>query len=61
VIYRPETERQSHYFDAEPARQFDALVHLDETHAVRPLDRHAAWHAASPTLPETYPFDNLTT
>jgi erythromycin esterase-like protein len=55
VIYRPETERQSHYFDAEPARQFDALVHLDETHAVRPLDRHAAWHAAA-DAPETYPF-----
>ena len=34
VIYRPETERQSHYFLARPARQFDAIVHLDRTSAV---------------------------
>ena len=38
VIYRPETERQSHYFLARPAQQFDALVHLDRTGAVEPLD-----------------------
>ena len=38
VIYRPETERQSHYFLARPVQQFDALVHLDRTRAVEPLD-----------------------
>lgn len=27
VLYRPETERQSHYFEAELARQFDAVLH----------------------------------
>ena len=38
VIYRPETERQSHYFHARLADQFDAVIHIDETSAVRPLD-----------------------
>jgi hypothetical protein len=31
VIYRPVTERQSHYFSASLSRQFDAVVHLDTT------------------------------
>lgn len=38
VIYRPETERQSHYFDSVLADQFDALVWFEETNAVTPLD-----------------------
>jgi erythromycin esterase-like protein len=53
VIYRPETERMSHYFDVRVARQFDLLLHVDETHAVVPLDAPDHWpqvHAA-----ETYP------
>src|SRR5256714_4878240 len=37
VIYRPDTERQSHYSAAQLARQFDAYVWFDETSAVRPL------------------------
>ena len=37
VIYRPETERQSHYFRARLADQFDAVIHLDRTRAVTPL------------------------
>jgi len=37
VLYRPETELQSHYFEAEIPAQFDALFHLDETQAVEPL------------------------
>ncbi|MGV1049905.1 MAG: erythromycin esterase family protein [Solirubrobacterales bacterium] len=53
VIYRPETERQSHYFLAQLAGQFDAVVHIDETRAVEPLERSAAWQAGEP--PETYP------
>ncbi|MGK2936484.1 MAG: erythromycin esterase family protein [Solirubrobacteraceae bacterium] len=53
VIYRPETERQSHYLQASPSRQFDALVHLDHTRAVEPLERTAAWDRGEP--PETYP------
>ena len=54
VIYRPETERQSHYFRARAADQFDAVIHLDETRAVEPLERTAGWERGE--LPETYPF-----
>jgi erythromycin esterase-like protein len=53
VIYRPETERVSHYFEARLADQFDALIHLDQTRAVEPLDRTAGWDTGDP--PETYP------
>ena len=37
VVYRPETERQSHYFSASLPRQFDEYVWFDETRAVRAL------------------------
>ncbi len=37
VVYRPESEQMSHYLEARPARQFDAIVHLDRTRAVTPL------------------------
>jgi erythromycin esterase-like protein len=53
VIYRPETERQSHYFEASLSRQFDIVLHLDHTRALEPMERSAAWEAAE--LPETYP------
>jgi erythromycin esterase-like protein len=53
VIYRPETERQSHYFAAQLPFQFDAVIHIDETRAVEPLERTAGWELAEP--PETYP------
>jgi erythromycin esterase-like protein len=53
VIYRPETERASHYFRARVADQFDALVHIDESSAVRPLDRVTVTDEAE--IPETYP------
>ncbi len=53
VIYRPETERQSHYFSAQIPFQFDAVIHIDETRAVEPLERTAGWEVAEP--PETYP------
>jgi erythromycin esterase-like protein len=53
VIYRPETERQSHWFAASLAQQYDALVHLDLTRAVEPLERTPAWELTEP--PETYP------
>jgi erythromycin esterase-like protein len=54
VIYRPETERQSHYFRARLAEQFDAVLHFDETHAVKPLETTEEWEAGE--LPETFPF-----
>jgi erythromycin esterase-like protein/adenine/guanine phosphoribosyltransferase-like PRPP-binding protein len=54
VIYRPETERQSHYFHARLPDQFDAVLHFDETRAVEPLEVTAEWEAGE--VPETYPF-----
>ncbi|HEX7679667.1 MAG TPA: erythromycin esterase family protein [Thermoanaerobaculia bacterium] len=53
VIYVPETERQSHYFFASLPRQFDAVIHFDETRAVEPLERWELMHTAE--MPETYP------
>jgi len=56
VVYRPDTERWSHYFEAALARQFDAVVHLDTTCALRPLDGADAEAAEAPsTEAETYP------
>jgi erythromycin esterase-like protein len=53
VIYRPDTERRSHYFHARLAHQFDAVVHLDATRAVEPLETTSTWERGE--LPETYP------
>jgi erythromycin esterase-like protein len=53
VIYRPDTERQSHYFQARLADQFDVVIHLDDTRAVEPLERTARWDEGEPPL--TYP------
>jgi erythromycin esterase-like protein len=53
VIYLPRTERHSHYFSAQMARQFDAVIHIDRTSAVHPLDPGGGWHSEEP--PETYP------
>jgi erythromycin esterase-like protein len=53
VIYRPETERQSHYFHASLSSQFDAVLHFDHTSAVRPLELTAQW--TLPDVPETFP------
>jgi erythromycin esterase-like protein len=54
VIYLPETERISHYFNARLASQFDAVVHMDQTRAVEPLERTSQWEVGE--FPETYPF-----
>ena len=54
VIYRPDTERQSHYFQARLSDQFDAVLHFDETRAVKPLEYNAEWEAGE--VPETFPF-----
>jgi erythromycin esterase-like protein len=53
VIYLPSSERQSHYFYAQMPRQFDAVIHIDRSSAVVPLDATSGWHAGEP--PETYP------
>jgi erythromycin esterase-like protein len=52
VIYRPDTERISHYFRAHLPEQFDAVLHIDETHALEPLE---TWSIDEADLPETYP------
>jgi erythromycin esterase-like protein len=39
VIYRPETERMSHYFETRLLDQFDSVIHIDHTRAVEPLAR----------------------
>lgn len=52
VIYRPDTELQSHYFEAELPRQFDEYCWIDETTAVTPLTAPAGL----PGVPETFPF-----
>lgn len=53
VIYRPQTERQSHYFTVSVAQQFDALLHFDRTRAVEPLEQTGG--SMFGELPETYP------
>jgi protein-L-isoaspartate(D-aspartate) O-methyltransferase len=51
VIYRPDTERVSHYFHAALPAQFDEYAWLDETSAIRPLPAHEL-----AGVPDTYPF-----
>jgi erythromycin esterase-like protein len=53
VVYRPETERVSHYFYARLPDQFDALIHFDQTRAVEPLERASEWDEGE--IPETFP------
>ena len=53
VIYLPETERQSHYFHVRPSDQFDAMIHIDSTSALTPLEPNSVWVAGQ--NPETYP------
>ena len=53
VVYRPETERASHYFTSHLPEQFDAVIHFDETRAVEPLERSVEWEAGE--VEETYP------
>ncbi|MGY4711693.1 erythromycin esterase family protein [Mycolicibacterium sp. CBM1] len=53
VIYQPQTERQSHYFHVRPADQFDAMIHIDTTRALEPLEPTSVWIAGE--TPETYP------
>jgi protein-L-isoaspartate(D-aspartate) O-methyltransferase len=51
VIYRPETELQSHYFEARLPRQFDEYIWFDESKAVTPLST-----TELEGMPDTYPF-----
>lgn len=51
VIYRPETELASHYFEAVLPRQFDEYIWFDQTRAVEPLEV-----SKLEGMPDTYPF-----
>jgi protein-L-isoaspartate(D-aspartate) O-methyltransferase len=53
VVYRPETELASHYFQADLVHQFDELYWFDETRAVTPLP---AGRPQNVEVPDTYPF-----
>jgi protein-L-isoaspartate(D-aspartate) O-methyltransferase len=53
VIYRPETELMSHYFQAVLPWQFDEFIWFDETRAVTPL---GGPEEVGRGMPETYPF-----
>ena len=53
VIYRPDTELISHYFNARLSDQFDAVLHFDHTRAVEPLERTAEWELGE--VEETFP------
>jgi erythromycin esterase-like protein len=54
VVYRPDTERLSHYFEATLTQQFDAVIHIDHTRSVEPLERRSRWQPEA-EAPETYP------
>lgn len=53
VIYLPATERQSHYLHVRSADQFDAIIHIDRTSALEPLEVNSRWVAGE--TPETFP------
>jgi erythromycin esterase-like protein len=52
VVYRPQTERRSHYFSAALPQQFDIVLHYDRTRALEPLE---LWSRHETDLPETWP------
>ncbi len=53
MIDRPETEIQSHYFEARLAQQFHAAIHIDHSGALEPLERTELWDRGEPA--ETRP------
>ena len=54
VIYRPQTERASHYYATHLCRQYDALIFIDETRAVEPLEQNPTW-SGPPGADATWP------
>src|SRR5205814_866917 len=50
VIYRPDHEQTTCYFQAKLAAQFDEYIWIDETHALSPLQE-----VQVTGVPETYP------
>lgn len=54
VIYRPDTERVSHYFQTRLAQQYDGIFHLDQTRALEPLEP-TEHRERGEDAPDTYP------
>lgn len=54
VIYLPQSERVSHYLHTRLPQQFDAMIHIDHTRALEPLEPQPEWSAGEEP-PETYP------
>jgi erythromycin esterase-like protein len=54
VVYRPDTERVSHYYQARLPEQFDFLIHYNMTTAVEPLEARLHWE--HPEYEDTFPF-----
>jgi erythromycin esterase-like protein len=55
VVYRPRTERQSHYYFSKLAEQYDVIVHIDETQTVEPLEHVRPMPTDEHDAPETFP------
>ena len=53
VVYRPDTERRSRFFDVRLTKQFDAVIHIYDIAAVKPLDVGPVWIDGE--APETFP------
>ena len=53
MIYLPATERQSHYYHVRPGEQYDAIIHIDRTRALEPLEVASSWPEGETA--ETYP------
>ena len=53
VLYLPQSERMSHYYFSKLPEQFDAIIHIDHSHEVKPLETTGLWHETE--LVETYP------
>ncbi|KAJ3030144.1 hypothetical protein HDV00_009087 [Rhizophlyctis rosea] len=56
VLYKPDTERWSHYSKSELANQFDATVYLHVTTGINPLDKTNHFPDADENVPDTFPF-----
>ena len=53
VLYLPQSERMSHYYFSKLTDQFDAIIHIDHSHALKPLETTGLWHETE--MLETYP------
>ena len=53
VLYLPHSERRSHYFHTQLPQQFDAIIHVDRTSAVAPLEQVS--RPSGREVPETFP------